>query len=145
MIEDLSKPPHWPKMLAAPASGSPEQAATRALADVRRLVVDHHRKNNDMDWRLHHAQTDYIVNVVAGLIADAEAIYALSLREHREIEPLRRKIKELESALAESKRPFSAQMEMQNKRIVGLNAEIERLTMELDKANSRRADSTGER
>jgi hypothetical protein len=125
VIED-GKPVHWPKMLAAPVSGSDEQAAVRALAEVRRLIVAY-RKDEFEDWRVDHAQTDYIVNVVAGLIADAEAIDALHLESDRQVTPLREKIIALEEQLAESKRPFTAQMEMQNNRIIGLNAEIERL------------------
>jgi hypothetical protein len=113
-------------MLTTPVSGSDEQAAVRALAEVRRLIVAY-RKDEFEDWRVDHAQTDYIVNVVAGLIADAEAIDALHLESDRQVTPLREKIIALEEQLAESKRPFTAQMEMQNNRIIGLNAEIERL------------------
>lgn len=126
MIED-GKPVHWPKMLAAPNGDSPEQSAIRALAEVRRLIVAYRRTDDYEDWRANHARTDYIVNVVAGLIADAKAIDALYTIADRQVTPLRARIAELEEALAESRRPFTAQMEMQNKRIIGLNAEIERL------------------
>lgn len=126
MIED-GKPAHWPKMLAAPAAELDEQDAVRALAAVRRLIVAYRKHADCKDWRTHHAQTDCIVNVVAGLIADAQAIDALHLASDRAVTPLREQIATLKAQLAESRRPFTAQMAMQNNRIIGLNAEIERL------------------
>jgi hypothetical protein len=128
------KPAHWPKMQDAPAIID-EQTAVRALAEVRRLIVAYRKKEYE-DWRVDHARTDNIVNVVAGLIADASAIDALQARALRETEPLRDKIAELKDQLAESKRPFSAQMEMQNKRIIGLTAEIDRLNAALHEATA---------
>ena len=138
MIAD-GKPVHWPAMLTAPADPE-EQAATRALAEVRRLIVAFHKKE-DGDWRVEHARSDYIVNVVAGLIADAEAIYALHTASDREVTPLRERIAKLEEALAESKRPFSAQMEMQNRRIIALTAEVDRLTIALSATCPKRRDA----
>ena len=132
MIAD-GKPVHWPAMLAVPESAQTEQGAIRALAEVRRLIVAYRKSDvpEDLDWRVHHARTDYIVNVVAGLIADAKAIDAFNDSTTRETEPLRDRIKALEEKLAESKRPFTAQMRMQNNRIIGLTAEVDRLTTEL--------------
>lgn len=131
MIED-GKPVHWPKMLAAPGDGTHEQQAVRALAEVRRLIVAYRKQGDGYDdWRVTHARTDYIVNVVAGLIADAKAIDALHHAADRKVTPLREEIAQLKEALAESKRPFTAQMEMQNNRIIGLNQQIEGLTAEL--------------
>lgn len=127
MISDLM-PPHWPKMLAK-ARLDDERSAIKALAEVRRLIVEYRK---DDEWRCHHARTDHIINVVAGLIADAIAIDAHSLAEHRLIEPMREKMASLKEQLAESKRPFTAQMEMQNNRIIGLTAEVDRLRAMLD-------------
>lgn len=124
------KPEHWPKMLAMPAC-PPEQGAVRALAEVRRMIVAY-RSLEDDDWRYQHAQSDYIVNVVGGLIADAMAIDALALADHQEVQPLRDRIASLKEELAESKRPFTAQMEMQNRRIIALTAEVDRLTAALN-------------
>lgn len=126
MIED-GKPAHWPKMLTPPPIEDPGQAAVCALSEVRRLIIAH--LEEDEDWRLHHAETDYIVNVVAGLCADSKAIVACFMAGEKQLEPLREKIKRLEEDLAESKRPFTAQMQMQNNTITRLNEEIARLTL----------------
>lgn len=124
----LDKPPHWPEMLAAPdESVPPEQRAVHALAVVRQLIVAFHKRDSGGDWRVAHARSDYIVNVVAGLIADAVAIYALYHVTDQQRGPLLERIKQLEDDLLESKRPFTAQMEMQNRRIIALNLEVERL------------------
>lgn len=133
MLED-GLPAHWPKQETPPSSSSEEQAAIRALARVRELIVSYHREDGDPeDWRVLHAQTSYIVNVVEGLIVDAKAIDALHRTGEKQLEPLRKKIQELEEALDEAKRPFTAQMQMQNNTIIQQNAEIVRLTTLLNK------------
>lgn len=124
MIAD-GKPAHWPAMVAAPVLPG-ERAATRALCEVRKLIVEYH-KSQHCDWRPHHARTDYIVNVVAGLIADAKAIDALHAASDKRLRKLEEENARLREQLAESKRPFSAQMEMQNRRIIALTAELDAL------------------
>lgn len=126
MIED-GKPAHWPKMRSGSDSGG-EQSAVRVLAEVRRMIVAY-RKRIDQDWRQHHAETAPLVDVVGGLIADAEAINMLHEQELRANTPLREKVEKLRDELAESKRPFSAQMEMQNRRIIALTAELDVLRL----------------
>ena len=123
MIAD-GKPAHWPAMVATDALGG-EQAAVRALAEVRRLIVAYHKRGH-CDWRPHHARTDSIVNVVAGLVADAEATNALYDSIDKNLRPLEEENKRLREALAESKRPFTAQMEMQNRRIIELTAQLDK-------------------
>lgn len=126
MIED-EKPMHWPLMLPPPKQFD-EQTAVRILADVRRLIVEY-RKRRDKDWRVSHAQSDSLVNVVAGLIADAEAIGDLFDQTESRSGKLEEANRKLRDELAESKRPFSAQMEMQNRRIIALTAELDQLRM----------------
>ena len=124
MIED-GKPAHWPKMFEGPYDFG-DQSLIRCINQLRRMIVDY-RKRADDDWRVHHAREDHIINVVAGLIADAEAMDALYDAADKVAEPLRKKIESLEEQLAESKRPFTAQMEMQNRRIIALTAELDQI------------------
>lgn len=128
MIVD-GKPEHWPKMLA-PTPVENEQTATRALAVVRQLIVAYYEEG-PCDWRPRHAKTDYIVNVVAGLIADSRAVNALYERGEKQLRPLEDQIEQLREELAESKRPFTAQMVMQNRRIIALNSEVDALKLKL--------------
>lgn len=128
MIEDdLSVPHHWPKTVREP-EGSDEQSAVKALAEVRRLIVVYRKSADAQDWRTPHAQESHIVNVVGGLIADAKAIDELFAAADRRVRPLEEEVERLRGELAESKRPFTAQMTMQNNRIVALNAEVDRLS-----------------
>lgn len=104
-----------------------DQSAIKALAEVRRLIVTYRRRVDD--WRIEHAQAAPIVDVVAGLIADAETIDALYWKHDGRERKLQERIVKLEYDLAESKRPFTAQMDMQNRRIIALTAELDRLTI----------------
>lgn len=126
MLPDLHVAPHWP-LMQAPTPCETHQDATRILNEIRGKIVAYRRECKD--WRYEHAQTDYIVNVVAGLIADARAIDALHEASAKAEDRLEERIKALESKLAESKRPFSAQMEMQNRRIIALTAELDKLRL----------------
>lgn len=111
-----------------------EQGATRALAEVRRRIVEYRKSEGGEwdDWRIQHAQTDSIENVVGGLIADAAAYLKAYEQSYQATSPLSEEIAKLKDELAESKRPFSAQMEMQNRRIIDLNGQVERLTAALE-------------
>ena len=127
MIED-GMPEHWPKMLGD--KDDPDvQSATRVLAKVRSMIIDY-RKRRYHDWRIQHAQSSTLVDVVAGLIADAEAIDRLFDEADKRARKLQDENSRLREELAESKRPFSAQMEMQNRRIIALTNELDRLSLE---------------
>jgi hypothetical protein len=137
MIED-GKPVHWPKMIGGVQVGG-EQAATKALADVRGLIIAYRKRADCEDWRTPHAKTAPIVDVVAGLIADAEAIDGLFKHADARVRPLEDQVAKLREELAESKRPFSAQMEMQNRRIIDLTAKLDAANAAL---NTRHAEGS---
>jgi hypothetical protein len=126
VIED-NKPAHWPKMQGDPIERT-EQDAIRALTAVRKMIVAYWDRDKLVDdWRPAFAQSAGIVDVVAGLIADAIAIDELRERADSRARKLGEENERLKEALAESKRPFSAQMEMQNRRIIALTEELDLL------------------
>lgn len=127
MLPDLTVPPHWPAMRPNEPIEGP-QDAIKALAEIRRLIVAY-RRESDKDWRVKHAREQHIVNVVAGLIADARAIDALHDAAQKGLAPLKDEIERLKSDLAEKKRPLEPQMEMQNRRITALNSQVADLAM----------------
>lgn len=125
MLPDLHVAPHWP-LMQAPKPCETHQDATRILNEIRQLIVAY-RRSQVRDWRYKHAQTDYLVNVVAGLIADATVIDKLHHASDKAATKLEDEVQRLKSDLAESERPFSAQMEMQNRRIIALTSELDQL------------------
>ena len=127
MIID-GKPEHWPKMIGG-IEPPGEQSATQVLAQARSMIVACHERQGfgQEDWRAEHARTAHFLDVLGGLIADNEAIYEMYAKADKIVGPLREEIETLREALAESKRPLSAQMEMQNRRIIALTAELDRL------------------
>ena len=58
------------------------------------------------------------------MLADAQTIEKMHRSLELKVNPLRDEILELKKQLLESKRPFTAQMEMQNRRIVYLNPKL---------------------
>jgi hypothetical protein len=127
MLPDLSVPPHWPAQLPV-APCETHQDALRILNQIRGKIIAYRYK--EKDWRFKHAQEAHIVNVVTGLIADAEAIDALHDAANNDATRLADENMRLRDELAEHKRPFSAQMEMQNRRIIALTAELDKLRNE---------------
>lgn len=130
MLPDLSVPPHWPEKIPASPCDT-HQDAVRILHELRQMIVRYRRKH-DRDWRVRHAQTEYIVNVVAGLIADARAIDRLHAATFHENLRLTEQVKKLKADVDEGRRPFTAQMEMQNRRITALNEQIQRMRLGLE-------------
>lgn len=129
MISDM-KPEHWPKMLnGSDAPG--EQSAVRVLAEIRHMIVSYRKRSTVADecWRSHHAETAPLVDVVGGLIADADVIDMMYKQVDKEVTPLKERIKKLQDDLEESKRPFTAQMLMQNRRIIALTEELDKLRL----------------
>lgn len=119
------KPEHWPKMLEGPADDANERSAVAALARVRAQIVEHYQVKNESDWRLDFARTQRIENVVAGMLADVQASDEFSFSCQNDDGKLRDRIADLEEKLAEAKRPFTAQMEMQNRRIIAQTAQLD--------------------
>ena len=143
MLPDLHVAPHWPRM-QAPKPCETHQDAVRILNEIRQMIVVY-RRGQVRDWRLEHAQTDYIVNVIAGLIADATVIDALHDRSHKDAARLEERVQKLEADLEGAKRPFAAQMEMQNRRITDLTFQLERLQVQaLDQAREMNDESAAE-
>lgn len=69
---------------------------------------------------------------MGGLIADAKAIEDELLSTDERIAPLEKENERLKEELEEAKRPFTAQMTMQNRRIIALNERILELEMQLE-------------
>ncbi len=134
MLPDLSVPLHWPLMQEQKPCET-HQDAVKILNEIRQLIVAY-RRGQVRDWRYKHAQTEYIVNVVAGLIADAKAIDKLHHAANKAATKLEEQVAQLKSNLEESKRPFTAQMTMQNRRIIALTEELDRLRLESGKQSS---------
>lgn len=135
MLSDL-KPVHWPAMQKVPEDGTP-QGAIKALAAVRELVVQYRRDSDNCDpslggdWHVHHAQTAPIIDVIAGLIADAKVIDDLHEAADADAERLAKENRRLQEELAEAKRPYTAQMTMLNRRIIDLNEKLLAMEMKL--------------
>lgn len=102
-----------------------DQSAVRALNAVRASVVAFQVSIDDEDWRVEHAKIASITDVVQGLIVDAHNYHELAVSAGADAERAIQACKVAEEALAESKRPFTAQMEMQNRRIIALQATID--------------------
>lgn len=134
VIED-GMPAHWPKMVERGHNDNDEQSAVKTLARIRQMVVNYLQETDD-DWRVHVAKTDHLINVVAGVLADAKINHGLALRAFSRENEMHQKVLKLLDDLKEAKRPFTAQMEMQNRRIIDL-------TRQLDEANSK-LGKTGE-
>lgn len=130
MLPDMNVPVHWPKMCGEPDDHTP-QAAIRALNVVRALIVKY-RREQDGDWRVNHAQSAPICDVVSGLIADATAIDELHEAADAEAERLGKENERLREELEEAKRPFTAQMTMLNRRIIDLNEKLLMAEMKLE-------------
>lgn len=102
------------------------QEAIKALADVRRRIVVYREKEDGPDdVRTHHAKTASIGEVVGELMIDIHNMDVLAETAGADTERAITRAKKAEEDLAEAKRPFTAQMEMQNKRIIGLNGQLE--------------------
>ena len=129
MLPDLSVAPHWPEQRPRMPCET-HQDALRIIAEIRRMICAY-RREEVRDWRYKHATEECIVNVVAGLIADARAIDKLHEAASNDATRLAEQNTTLRERLAESKRPFSAQMEMQNRRIIALTAELDELRFQL--------------
>lgn len=95
------------------------------LNRIRGMIIAYRFERKD--WRFKHAQEDCLINVVAGLLADARAIDEHADSAEDDATRLALQVTKLTDDLAEAKRPFSAQMEMQNRRIIALTAELDRL------------------
>lgn len=134
MLPDLSVPPHWPEQRRG-AAPETQQDAIKLLAQIRALIVSY-RCKGVKDWRRTHARTADIIDVVNGVLADALAIDALHAAADKDATRLAEKNEELREKLAESKRPFSAQMEMQNRRIIALTAELDLLRSAVGKKSN---------
>lgn len=117
-------------------------AAIRGLAEVRRLIAAYWQQT-ECDWRPDFALTAPIADVVRGLIADAEVTDRCFEDAQKRNDPLHDEITSLKEALAESKRPFSAQMEMQNRRIIDLTAQLDRLKDELSRRTEPQSNQKG--
>lgn len=113
-------------MLGPARDDNHAQQAVRVLAAIRMTIVEYRMTQAD-DWRVDHARTASMIDVIGGLIADSKATDAHWRAADKTVVPLRDEISRLKDELAESKRPFSAQMEMQNRRIIALTAEVDRL------------------
>lgn len=124
MIED-GKPAHWPKMQNQKGDEANEQTAVKKLAAIRKAIIAYYQKDYE-DWRLEHAESADIVDVVNGLIADSNAAWSMFYTADSGREVLIKKIEKLKDDLAESRRPFTAQMEMQNRRIIALQREVDK-------------------
>ena len=132
MLPDLNVPLYWPAMVKQ-ADESTDQGAIKALANVRAQIVRYRHDPDDPEpWREHHAKTAPIVDVVAGLIADATVIDELHESADARAEKLAKENERLCEELAESKRPYTAQMTMLNRRIIDLNEKLLEAEMKLE-------------
>jgi hypothetical protein len=127
MLPDLTVAPHWPLQVANDPVVT-AQDAIKALAEIRAMIC-RYRREDVRDWRYKHAQEAHIVNVVAGLIADATAIDKLHDAANNDATRLSDENIRLRDELAEHKRPMTAQMLMQNRRIIALTEELDKLKL----------------
>lgn len=97
-----------------------------AVTQIREMVADYWKRGGDQ-VREGRARSLPIDAVIAGLLADLRNMERLYESECKAHDPLRDQIARLRDDLAESKRPFTAQMEMQNRRIIALTAEVDAL------------------
>lgn len=102
------------------------QDAVRALHAIRIKIVEYQRATHDA-VAVHHARTAPIMDAFKSLLIDACNYHALTISASQDAERAIQACKVAEEALAESKRPFTAQMEMQNRRIIALQAEVDEL------------------
>jgi len=111
------------------------QEAVKALAKLRKRIVAYRcRVDGEDDPRTHHARTSPIDEVVGDVLLDIHNMDVLASSASNDATRAIERADAAEEALAEAKRPFTAQMEMQNKRIVGLNGQIEQLERRLKMA-----------
>ena len=98
----------------------------RQIAAVRQMVVAYWKDEGD-EYQSHRAIVLPLDEVVAKLLSDIKAFEAMYLAAEKQNEPLHVEIARLRSEVADMRRPMTEQMEMQNRTIIALNGEIDRL------------------
>jgi hypothetical protein len=90
------------------------------------MLADYWNTEGD-DHQSHRAETAPLSEVVAKVLDDLKTFEKMYLAEVGGKDSLHVQIARLKDDLADARRPMTAQMEMQNRTIVALNAEIDRL------------------
>jgi hypothetical protein len=103
-----------------------DEGNMRAIAAVRQMLTDYWKSEGDEYEARRASVAAPLDEVVAKVLADLKTFEKMYLAEVGGKDSLRAQIAKLKDDLADMRRPMTAQMEMQNRRIVALTAELDR-------------------